>query len=181
MFSQWLQGYLISPDVFRSILASFQSVFPEVVIYSPSTAADWILLGSRRPIRLDLATLAQRWEDPGTRSELARIDFTRPEHFVAGFFIDSAGVRKLTAGAAINTDDNMHVEFLAPREALSRPADSVRRLTAYLTGHKMAPENILTDPSTLVGSRERVEALIEGLKLQELDASRYEKLLATLP
>jgi len=181
IFSQWLQGYQISIETFRTILATFQSVFPEVIVFSPSIAADWLLLGSRQPLRFDLLQLEQRWADEATRAENARVGVKRPEYLVAGVYLGPQGVRALTEGARINTDDNMDVEFTAPREMTEKGGESGPVITEYVGSFRAPVESVLADPSVLLDSRDRLQALIAGLEAQGLPTDRYEELLEALP
>jgi spermidine synthase len=177
VFAQWLQGYQIPLESFRSILAAFQSVFPEVNIYSPSDADDWILVGSRRPLKVDLAGLERRWAHDGTRSEMARVGMERPEHLLAGFYLGTEQVRAITAGVRVNTDDNMHVEFSAPRQIAEPRGVSGTRLATFLADHIVPAEQALTDPQTLLDDPVRVRALVAGLERQARDIEPYEELV----
>ena len=163
MFSQWLQTYQMSFETYRSLLATFQSVFPEVLVFGSPFALDCILLGSRQPMRLDLAELDRRWADEATRAETARIGLTRPEHFLASFYLGSDAVRRLVRGAPINTDDNMIVEFRMPRDIARRLAETSRETFAVLEREATPADEVLVDASPFVESPERAEALVDGL------------------
>ena len=118
IFVQWFQIYQLSNESLRSILATFQEAFPHVAVFRVQGAAkgkDLILLGSRAPIDLDRMT--QRLNDQRTQLELARIGLHSPEDVRAWFVCDERVLGPAVTGALINTDDNMHVETSAPREA----------------------------------------------------------------
>lgn len=66
LFAQWLQTYQIAGETFRTILGTFQSVFPEALVFR-SQGTDLILVGSRRPGRLDVTLVEQRFGDSRTR------------------------------------------------------------------------------------------------------------------
>jgi spermidine synthase len=178
IFTQWLQGYQIPLESFRSILAAFHAVFPEVVVYSPSEADDWILIGSRRPFRTDLDTLDRRWAHEGTRGEMARVGMDRPEHLIAGFYLGTEQVRAITAGVRVNTDDNMYVEFSAPRQIAEPRGMSGNRLATYLADYVVPAEQALADPRTLLDDPARLRALVAGLERQARPTDGYEALLA---
>jgi hypothetical protein len=76
---------------------------------------DLILVGSRVPLTLD--RIAERMRDPRVAAELARIDIKNEADVRAWFVSDETRIRPAVAGATINSDDNMHVETSAPREA----------------------------------------------------------------
>lgn len=118
VFVQWLQIYQLSTDSMRSVLATFQEVFPHVTVFRIQGAAkgkDLILLGSRAPI--DLNRIDERMKDARTLADLSRVGLKTPADVRAWFVCDERQIKPAVAGAVINTDDNMHVETVAPREA----------------------------------------------------------------
>jgi spermidine synthase len=118
VFVQWLQIYQLSPDSLRSVLATYQSVFPHVMVFRVGGATqgkDLILAGSRAPLTLD--HLRERMSDPRTAAELARIEIKSEADLLAWYICDETQLGPAVAGAVINTDDNMRIENRAPREA----------------------------------------------------------------
>jgi spermidine synthase len=118
VFVQWLQVYQLSTESLRSVLATYHSVFPHVMVFRVEGATkgkDLILLGSRRPLNSD--RIGERIRDQRVVAELARIGI-HGEHDLSSWFIcDEEIMRPAIAGAMINTDDNMHIETVVPREA----------------------------------------------------------------
>ena len=119
VFLQWLQLYELSPKNIHAILRTFQSVFPEVVVFSPNPSSnDTLLLGSRKPIRFYREKLVAALKDERFGKELARAEVHKPEDLF-GLFV--SGGQKLTQRIGIgplNTDDNAMIEFGAPRDLL---------------------------------------------------------------
>jgi spermidine synthase len=177
VFAQWLQTYQISWDAWRSLLGAFQSVFPEVLVFrSPAEgSSDTVLLGTRRPLRLDLAEIERRWSDPRTRADLARIGLGRVEALLALLYVGTKEVRDLARGAARNTDDSMYVEFRGARDMAGASASEEEHIIDRL-GRLASPiESYLTDPQALL-RRERLDALMEGLRRVGRPTGRYEAL-----
>ena len=134
VFVQWLQIYQLSTESMRSVLATFQEVFPHVVIFRIQGAAkgkDLILLGSRVPI--DLNRIDERMKDARTVADLSRVGLKTPADVRAWFVCDERQIKPAVAGAVINTDDNMHVETFAPREAFRA---TMEENAAWLEGLK---------------------------------------------
>ena len=124
VFVQWLQIYQLSTESLRSVLATFHEVFPHVAVFRVQGAAkgkDLILLGSRAPISFD--QINQRFSDQRISAELARAGIKSPNELRAWFVCDELRLGPAVAGAIINTDDNMHVETVAPREAFRPTMD----------------------------------------------------------
>jgi spermidine synthase len=115
---QWVQIYQLSTESLRSVLATYQKVFPHVLVFRVgglNTGKDLLLIGSNRPLNLD--RLPERFSDQRIAAELARVDL-KSEADVRGWFVcDESKLGPAVAGAKINTDDNMHIEMTVPREA----------------------------------------------------------------
>jgi spermidine synthase len=122
VFVQWLQIYQLSTESLRSVLATFHQVFPHVAVFRIQGAAkgkDLILVGSREPVRLDL--IGDRMRDARVAADLKRIGLKNADDVTAWFVCNETRLSPAIAGVVINTDDNMHVETVAPREAF-RPS-----------------------------------------------------------
>jgi spermidine synthase len=124
VFVQWLQIYQLSTESLRSVLGTFHEVFPHVAVFRVQGAAkgkDLILLGSRAPISFDQMDL--RFSDHRTSAELARAGIKNSGDLRAWFVCDEIQLGPAVATAIINTDDNLHVETVAPREAFRATMD----------------------------------------------------------
>lgn len=118
VFVQWLQIYQLSTDSMRSVLATYKSVFPHVMVFrvgGASKGKDLILVGSNKPLNLD--RLAERMNDQRVSGELRRVNVNSVEEFKEWFVCDESILVPAVAGATINTDDNMYIETTVPREA----------------------------------------------------------------
>jgi spermidine synthase len=122
VFVQWLQIYQLSTESLRSVLATFQETFPHVAVFRVGGAAkgkDLILLGSQAPITFD--RIDPRMKEPRVLADLDRVGLRTPNDVMAWFVCDESQLGSAVKDAVINTDDNMHVETVAPREAF-RPS-----------------------------------------------------------
>jgi len=118
VFVQWLQIYQLSTDSLRSVLATYQKVFPHVLVFrvgGTGKGKDLILVGSNQPLSLDL--LAQRLADARIARELSRVNLATEADVREWFVCDESKLGPAVAGAKINTDDNMFIETTVPREA----------------------------------------------------------------
>lgn len=118
IFVQWLQIYQLSTDSLRSVLATFHETFPHVMVFRVEGAwkgKDLLLIGSRTPLTLDL--IKERVSDPRIATELASVNIKNEADVRAWYVCDETQLAPAVSGAVINTDDNMHIETTAPREA----------------------------------------------------------------
>jgi spermidine synthase len=118
VFVQWVQIYQLSTESLRSVLATFRSVFPRVMMFRVEGATqgkDLILVGSRQ--QLNLSHISERMQGELVSRELLRININSAHDLEAWFICDETQLGPSVDTAAINTDDNMRVENRAPREA----------------------------------------------------------------
>ena len=118
VFVQWVQIYQLSTENLRTVLATYTSVFPHVMVFRVGGAArgkDLILVGSRTP--LSFAHMQDRLNDARIKAETARVNIKSADDVMSWFVCDETQLGPAVAGAVINTDDNMRVENRAPREA----------------------------------------------------------------
>jgi hypothetical protein len=119
LFLQWVQAYDVDDWTVATVVATLQSVFPEVQVWHVHQA-DLLLVGGRRPLRLDAERLRARMREEPFASALAnawRADAL--EDVLARFVAGPAQVRRMSAGQPQNSDDRNRVEFAFAR-SLSR-------------------------------------------------------------
>lgn len=118
LFVQWVQIYQLSTDSLRSVLATFQHVFPHVLLFrveGVNKGKDLLLVGSKKRSTLDRMSLG--FNDARMSAELARVNIKSDADVKAWFVCDESRLAPAVSGAIINTDDNMHIEMTAPKEA----------------------------------------------------------------
>ena len=118
IFVQWVQIYQLSTESLRSVLATYTSVFPHVLVFRVgglNKGKDLLLVGSNQPLNLD--RLSERMTDQRMAAEMARVDLKDEAAVREWYVCDESKLRPAVAGAKINTDDNMHIEMTVPREA----------------------------------------------------------------
>jgi hypothetical protein len=118
--------------------------------------------------------------DPAVHAELARIGIVSAEHLLAGVYVGPDGVRKISRKAPINTDNNMYVEFAAPRETVDYSFESMQMITSFLTRFMTPVEDVVTDRDGLLKSPARLRNLIAGLERGGRGPDDYQELLAKL-
>jgi spermidine synthase len=73
VYCQWVQLYELSPENIKTVYRTFASQFEHVVAFAAEElSSDTILVGSDRPLPLDLAHIARAMEDPRVARELER-------------------------------------------------------------------------------------------------------------
>jgi spermidine synthase len=146
---QWVQLYWSAPADYHAIFATLGSVFPHVAIWR-TTSGDTLMLGSRRPLRLDPAVLGRRASGrPWLAPEIARSKV--PLSPIGAVGADASLVAQLArmvlleggearafadAGPRRVTDDVPFLEFSAARRM---QADSAGAILAELHEWRRTP------------------------------------------
>jgi len=116
-FAVWINGFRIDRASLLAIVASFERVFPGSLFFDVSherQRTDFLLLGGREPIELDLATLRRRMAEPKLAALLGRFHLDSVEALLAGFEAPAAALAA-SAPHDRNTDDDAFVEARVPR------------------------------------------------------------------
>jgi spermidine synthase len=125
VFVQWVQIYQLSTDSLRSVLATYKSVFPHVMMFrvgGMSKGKDLILVGSKRPLGFE--QLSQRLADDRISAEIGRVHLASAEDVKSWYVCDEKELGPALETAPINTDDNMLVETQVPKEAFKPVMES---------------------------------------------------------
>jgi spermidine synthase len=177
VLATWLQTYQVATDTYRSLLGTLLSVFPEVLLFHSPGTSDTILLAARQPFVVDLAELDRRFAAGETRAELARVGVEGPEHVLAMLYLGTDAAKRYAAGAPLNTDDNMYVEFRGPRDRERAATGDLGSVLGELDSRAPPSETLLRDPQALLGDPKRLKSLIAGLRRVARETARYEALL----
>ncbi len=131
----WVQGYALDTEDFRSIAGTFLHVFPEAQLWEESAAGgDYFLIGRNGGDWTTIEELSARIGAPGLRRELERAGVQDAADLLGRFVTGPEGLSLLSRNAPRVTDDNLRLEFTAPRALwkstendLASLLDSVRR------------------------------------------------------
>ncbi|MEI7837378.1 MAG: fused MFS/spermidine synthase, partial [Planctomycetota bacterium] len=139
----YLEAYGVSDRDFRSVLGTFQSVFPNATLWRPSSGGDYLLIGSTGPLSIDHTVLESRMAQPAIAADLRRIGIATMPDLLSTQVMDAGAVARFASGAPIHTDDNALLEFSTPRLLLHNPhaaalAEAIERARSvglgFLTG-----------------------------------------------
>ena len=116
-FALWINGFSMDPASLLAVVASFDRVFPGGQLVDASrrgSRQDLLLIGGRRPLRVDTRALAERLAAPPLSDRLALFEIRDVPGLLSFFEGPASAFASLAPGAA-NTDDNAFVETRVPR------------------------------------------------------------------
>jgi spermidine synthase len=115
----FVQLYETTEDAVRSELATFLDVFPNGIVFANTVEGmgyDAVLVGRNDDDPIDLGLLARRLDradyGPVTAS-LRAVGFDSALDLMSTFAADGASLAPWLAGAALNTDRNLRLQYLA--------------------------------------------------------------------
>jgi spermidine synthase len=117
---QWLPLYELSPADVKSVIATFALHFRHVLAFV--TMSDCVLIGSDTPFLIDEGALARRLARPEIARDLREVEMGSVEDLLSYFVFGTSGAAAYTRGAVVNTDNNLNLEFSAPRSIGNRAA-----------------------------------------------------------
>jgi spermidine synthase len=127
---QWAHTYNISDADLRSIVSTFLSAFPEGTAWLVGES-DLLLIGSPSPLRALDEGIARAWARPGVAADLAEVDVRDPFSLLTLFVARGRDLQKYAAGAPVQSDDRLALEYSAPRAIYGRfQSNNVDRLRA---------------------------------------------------
>ena len=152
---QWVHAYKLEQRDFCSVIGTFNAVFPYTQFWAVS-AFDYLLIGSDTDLRQPITRLRERLAQPEIRRWLEKVHYDTPADFLAGFLADRSTMDVMAFQKPLHTDDNMLLEFSAPR-ALYSPHVWLKASELF-----PAPEEIVDLREISVAEREK---FIENLDL----------------
>ncbi len=118
IFLQWLQTYELAPERIATLLRTFRSVFPHVLVFvAHADSTDFLLIGRQDVWSLDTQVLNERYKI--MQDELQRADVHNLYDILARLLFDERRIQELPDSGPLNTDDNALIEFGAPRDLLT--------------------------------------------------------------
>lgn len=158
IWSQWVQLYSMDDDDVRSLVGTFASVWPHVLVYAAAEDADLVLIGSEGPLVPTFEAAEALLAEEPVREELARITHDTPARLTAAFLMDRDTLVRMADGYVPNTDDSMRIEYRAP---LHLHADTQGVNARMLERHAQIPVD------ALAGDPDRLEALARAYRERE--------------
>lgn len=161
-------------DQFQSILATFQQVFPQSILWY--NTQEMLLLGSSEPLRLSGPNLVKLQSDPAIQRDLQYSHWGGPEHwlnqpgvFLGGFFSGPDQIRAMAGSAPVYRDDH---PVLAYQVARTQHHDHNEVAISELLSQHLAPVTSIVEEPLNTATVEQARS-IQQRNLNDLVANAY--------
>jgi hypothetical protein len=136
---QWLPFHLLSDSELKMTARTFMQVFPHSTLWLSPLKYHGLLVGSRKPLQIDVQALRRKLQRPGVHEEMARAGAAEPLDFLAGFVMGEDALRRYVGGARLNTDNRPFLEFTPAWSFFIGQRYALQNLTAF----QMARQSVL--------------------------------------
>lgn len=107
---QWVPLLLLDEPDLRLVVKAFLEVFPDATLWEGS-ADDYLLIGSKTPMKIDYQELKRRMSDPALKERLSRLGIDGPDSLLATFMHGPEYLAQMTATTPVTTDDRPYLEY----------------------------------------------------------------------
>lgn len=153
VITQWVPLYESDNDTVRSEIATFFEVFPNATIWANNIDGegyDIVLLGQAEPSKIDADQVQRRLTDSAAGKSLEDVGIRDAIDLFANFAGRADDLRPWLAGAQINRDLNLRLQYLAGFGSNYQNASTIMR---EITRYRRFPRDLFT------GSPETLDAL----------------------
>ncbi|MFC2017457.1 fused MFS/spermidine synthase, partial [Chloroflexota bacterium] len=114
IMAQWLPLHNLAPVDYRTIIKTFQTVFPDTTLWLTDEYS--ILVGTKKELTIDFTLLTQRLEDEKIKEDLEEFNLDDPIAFLSTFVMGKESIARYTWDVQINTDNHPFVGFAERRK-----------------------------------------------------------------
>ena len=185
IMAQWLPFHGLPPDDYKTIVRTFQQVFPHATLWRSNNYS--IMVGTMQPLAIDWERLQEKMTPRRVQRSLADIDLGDGFALLNSLVMDESALRRYVGEGPLNTDDHPHISFVSPRGYASGSWEVLEDLAP----HRTSARSLLTTSSAAV--RHKLEAYFRAgehaltgdiMRLQNRDraaARAYQRALRANP
>ncbi|HTL02718.1 MAG TPA: fused MFS/spermidine synthase, partial [Vicinamibacterales bacterium] len=163
VITQFVQLYGSNTDAVKSEISTFVKVFPSTVVFGNlrrGQGYDLVLVGQVEPMRLDVDALQRKLDDPANArvaQSLRDVGLSSAIELLGNYAGDAESLRPWLAGAAINTDRNLRLQYLAGMTLTTSASGAI--YTEMLQSIRFPDRLFAGSPASLQALRARIAAI----------------------
>jgi spermidine synthase len=127
--SHWIPLNKMRPMEVKQAVQAFRAVFPHTVLFVQT--ADAIVVGSDRPLTVDVEHWRRLLGDARVSQDLAEVGLSGLAQLLSTYMVDDAGLGRYVGGVGPVTDDRPTLEFFGSSPRAERGlAENIRQVVA---------------------------------------------------
>ena len=145
LMAQWITINQLSTDDLRTMVRTFQSVFPVTSLWL--NGGYLLILGGLDPLHVSLERFLERYETHDPLGGMPGLD-SDPYNLLGLFVSHGPALREWTQDAPLNTDDNRFIEYSTPLafNTLNTVTLAAKTLTSLLPHFRPLTDVVYVDP-----------------------------------
>jgi len=121
---QWAHVYALRPEDVKTIVATFQEVFPHTVVWQNFSGRDIFLIGSDDTLQINFERLVEKMNNEKIKKDLSRVNLENPMILLSYSVLNEDGAKEFSKGAKIHTDNHPVLETNAPKGIFLDPSST---------------------------------------------------------
>ena len=154
IMAQWLPFHGLPPDDYKTIVRTFQHVFPHATLWRSNNYS--IMVGTMQPQAINWELLNEKMAPPRVHRSLEGIDLGNAFALLNSLVMDEVALRRYVGEGTLNTDDHPYISFVSPKGYSSGSWEVLEDLAP----HRTSALSLLTAPSAAV--RRTIEAYFKA-------------------
>ncbi|MCY3665809.1 MAG: fused MFS/spermidine synthase [Gemmatimonadetes bacterium] len=154
IMAQWLPFHGLPPDDYKTIVRTFQHVFPHATLWRSNNYS--IMVGTMQPQAINWELLNEKMAPPRVHRSLEDIDMGNVFALLNTLVMDEVALRRYVGEGTLNTDDHPYISFVSPKGYSSGSWEVLEDLAP----HRTSALSLLTAPSAAV--RRTIEAYFKA-------------------
>ncbi len=157
--TQWVPLYESDAAAVKSELATFFSVFPHGTVWANAIDGqgyDQLVMGSNRPMRINVDALQREMSSTAmvrVAESLQEVGIGSADDLLATYAGQARDLRAWLRGAAINTDDNLRLQYLA---GLALNVSDENGIYDELLSYRRFPANLMSGSPAILAPLQAV-------------------------
>jgi spermidine synthase len=108
---QWMPYHLMTEADVKMIGRTFKSVFPEATLWFSFTRHYYVMIGTKKELKVNFERLQKLASDSKVQGELNEVDASDAYDVLATFLMSSDGLAQYVGEGPLNTDNNPLLEY----------------------------------------------------------------------
>ena len=182
IISQWVPTHGLSLNAFKIIIKTFIDIFPYSTMWFKYTDNFVILLGSKRPLKIDYNTYIEKFKNQKIFNDLKTVDMADPLVLLDSLWMGKNELRRFSKDAKITSDNFPILEFLAAKsfnknglEILQAISDDHMDVMNYITNIDLNKKDEVINTLKII--RKATDHIVKGhiyKKKEMFEKSAYE-------
>ena len=159
LLSIWLPLYNTSETGFKTLLKTFQSVFPHVTVWFATNypTRHALLVGTKTELRIDFGLLQQEINEKEVRESLSEVGLDDVFSLLSCFVTDERKISEYVRDTPVNTDNHPYLAYSMPRYKLREDHFIPRTLEVF---DEMSL-SVFSYLQNMGGSEAEIEAILD--------------------